>query len=101
MFLWVSNKFFTFVPSSLVWCSIKNPLPLYMASFLMIFSNVWIISRLLLLLSNVVSPHLFNRSSQLIFVTAQSKVPLLYSSLALRPHCLTEVGLGVLLSRLP
>jgi len=26
---------------------------------------------------------------------------LLYSSLALRPHCLTEVGLGALLSRLP
>src|SRR6218665_209824 len=52
MFLWVSNNFFTFVPSSLVWCSIKKPLPLYMASFLMIFSNVWIIARLLLLLSN-------------------------------------------------
>jgi len=24
-----------------------------------------------------------------------------YSSLVLRPHCLTEVGLGALLSRLP
>src|SRR6218665_1871408 len=34
---------FTFVPSCLVWCSFKEPLPLYAASFPMIFFKAWII----------------------------------------------------------
>src|SRR6218665_2366533 len=68
------------VSSCLVWCSFKEPLPLYTvtASFPMVVFNARIMSRLLFLLSNMVSPHLFNLSSQLIFWEPRAQRLLVY-----------------------
>src|SRR6218665_3350724 len=50
MFLWVSNNLFYICPEFS--CLVLNYRSSHTASFLMIFSNVWVITRLLLLLSN-------------------------------------------------
>src|SRR6218665_786449 len=63
--------YFTCVPSSLVECSFKNLSHCTLLLFQRYFSTLgpaWIISRLPLFLSNVVSPHLFSLSSQLIIM---------------------------------
>src|SRR6218665_796291 len=79
--------YFTFFPSCRVWCSFKEPLPLYTTSFPMTVLNSSIICRLLLLLSNMVSPHLFSLSSQHISLGAQSK--------ALLSRCLEGFCIGL------
>src|SRR6218665_1979203 len=68
--------YITFVTSSLVWCSFKEPLSLHTASFPMMLFNAWIISRLLIILSTVATAPPFKISSQLLFLSAQSKVHL-------------------------